>query len=270
MLKKLSIFLLFALFVQVGWSQGMQTDAASYYTRGYIYLKNGEILKAKYRFSSDLDKIVIISDGVTRVISVDEVEIITKIRPSKQKKEVKPTFSEAIYTPNKLFNITEIGWLVGNPENEIKYPFTVHTSLNYSIIPQLSAGMGIGVELYKETYLPLYTNFMYKFGNKRMQPFVNIMGGYNIPITNANMSVYDVVPYSSSFYPSYPQAEKLEAKGGFLLNPTVGFSYQISDGFSMGLSVGYRLQHLNYCTESAYTVRVGYNRLSMKICFIFN
>ena len=77
--------------------------------------------------------------------------------------------------------------------------------------------------------------------------------------------------YSSSYYPyPYYQNSELKAKGGFLLHPAMGFFYQLNEGLGMGVSVGYRFQVLNYTGDNDYRLDVTYNRLSVKLGFIFN
>ena len=48
------------------------------YKKGYISLKNGDILKGKYVYSVDFKKIKVIANNETRIFDTDEVELITK------------------------------------------------------------------------------------------------------------------------------------------------------------------------------------------------
>ena len=247
------------------------------YRRGYVFLKNGDILKGKYIYSSDMKKLEVISGNQVRIYESEDVERITKKSPLEMVDSVH-TFDQAEYKPSKFFNISEFGLLIGNQDNTIKSPFIFHTSANYSFTPLLSAGLGTGVEMYRETYLPVTGNVMYKLNNHRTSPYVSLQAGYQIPIEGTRMTYYEVMPasvyspgYLDYYYPyPYYQNSALKARGGFLLNPSMGFFYQLNRGIGIGLSAGYRFQILNYSGDNDYRLEVNYNRLSVKLGFIFN
>ena len=248
------------------------------YKKGYISLKNGDILKGKYVYSVDFKKLKVIANNETRIFDADDVGRITKKNPF-ELADTSNGFIPSTYKPSRIFNITELGFLIGNQDNTNKSPFIFHTSANYSFTPLLSAGVGTGVELYRETYVPVTANVMYKLNNRRTSPYVSLSGGYQIPVDGTRMTTTEVYSplmsdymYSSSSYYPYPyyQNSELKAKGGFLLHPAMGFFYQLNEGLGMGVSVGYRFQVLNYTGDNDYRLDVTYNRLSVKLGFIFN
>ena len=247
------------------------------YKKGYISLKNGDILKGKYVYSVDFKKLKVIANNETRIFDADDVARITKKNPF-ELADTSNGFIPSTYKPSRIFNITELGFLIGNQDNTNKSPFIFHTSANYSFTPLLSAGVGTGVELYRETYVPVTANVMYKLNNRRTSPYVSLSGGYQIPVDGTRMTTTEVYSplmsdymYSSSYYPyPYYQNSELKAKGGFLLHPAMGFFYQLNEGLGMGVSVGYRFQVLNYTGDNDYRLDVTYNRLSVKLGFIFN
>ena len=247
------------------------------YKKGYISLKNGDILKGKYVYSVDFKKLKVIANNETRIFDADDVGRITKKNPF-ELADTSNGFIPSTYKPSRLFNITELGFLIGNQDNTNKSPFIFHTSANYSFTPLLSAGVGTGVELYRETYVPVTANVMYKLNNRRTSPYISLSGGYQIPVDGTRMTTTEVYSplmsdymYSSSYYPyPYYQNSELKAKGGFLLHPAMGFFYQLNEGLGMGVSVGYRFQVLNYTGDNDYRLDVTYNRLSVKLGFIFN
>lgn len=174
----------------------------------------------------------------------------------------------------RFYSWNEIGVLYGNSQNVNSKPIAVHTSFNYFILPQLSAGLGAGIEIYKEAYLPLLANVTYHFWqNEKVQPFITLQGGYQLPIEKTSLGYYDVVSNRNLWYGDYryyPQtAETMKAKGGFLLNPAVGFTFKTTSRFGMGVSVGYRYQVLNYYGNENYSLENTYNRISIKLGFIF-
>ena len=248
------------------------------YKKGYISLKNGDILKGKYVYSVDFKKLKVIANNETRIFDADDVGRITKKNPF-ELADTSNGFIPSTYKPSRIFNITELGFLIGNQDNTNKSPFIFHTSANYSFTPLLSAGVGTGVELYRETYVPVTANVMYKLNNRRTSSYVSLSGGYQIPVDGTRMTTTEVYSplmsdymYSSSSYYPYPyyQNSELKAKGGFLLHPAMGFFYQLNEGLGMGVSVGYRFQVLNYTGDNDYRLDVTYNRLSVKLGFIFN
>ncbi|MBP1594507.1 MAG: hypothetical protein H6Q12_1525, partial [Bacteroidetes bacterium] len=75
--------LIFSLLVWIGLlSIYAQTEApvVNYpqFEKGYVYLKNGEIIKGKYIYSVNLDKIRVVSGNISRVIDVSDIEMISK------------------------------------------------------------------------------------------------------------------------------------------------------------------------------------------------
>lgn len=268
MLKKLFAPLLLTVFCLC--TMQAQENLSNYFVpeRGYVYLKNGEVLKGKYIYSPELDKIRVMTRKESLVFDVSEVDRVSKEKPEKSGKANAASFD---YLPGRMFNLNELGLLIGNSENNIKNPFLFHSSLNYWILPALAVGLGTGVEIYKEVYLPAFVNFMYKFsGNSRITPYAMLQGGYEIPIERSRMQYADVVspPWSSVWFPV--ETTDMKAKGGFLVHPSVGFLYQLGENFGMGLSVGYRHHALRYRANEDYSLDVKYNRLSVKLSFVFN
>ncbi len=272
--KKLFIIASLLLFWVITMSAQMY-DLPNYivYKKGYISLKNGDILKGKYVYSVDFKKLKVITSNETRIFDADEVVRITRKNPL-EIPDTTDIFMSAEFKPSRIFNITELGFLIGNQDNTNKTPFIFHTSGNYSFTPLLSVGLGAGVEMYRETYVPVTADVMYKLNNRRTSPYISLSAGYQIPVEGTRMTsteVYSPALYSSMWYPyPYYQNTVLNARGGFLVNPAMGFFYQLNEGLGMGLSVGYRFQVLNYTGDNDYRLEVAYNRLSVKLGFIFN
>jgi hypothetical protein len=170
-----------------------------------------------------------------------------------------------------LISFTQAGVLVGNSDNTNGAPFAINTSLNYAINRNLSAGVGVGAEFFRETHLPVTGNILYQFGKKRLVPFVMLQAGYQVPLESKLTSgqFYYVDPLSSYWAPIRYPSRKLDAKGGFMANPSVGIIYYTKYGFGWSLAAGYRYQQLNYTGEDDYELHVEYNRLSLQIGFIF-
>jgi hypothetical protein len=107
-------------------------------------------------------------------------------------------------------------------------------------------------------------------------PFVRLQAGYQVALeSNTFRSDIDGRYYysESSYYWSgyYPETSaKLNAKGGWMVHPSVGVTVYTSAGLGISLSAGYRYQQLTYKdNDDNYTLSVEYNRLSLTLGIIF-
>jgi hypothetical protein len=183
------------------------------------------------------------------------------------------TFSQRPSEKGKWISYTEFGALVGNPDNENDAPFIFHSSLNYAFHKNLSAGLGLGVEFIEETHLPVTANLLYQLGDKKIiTPFIRLQAGYQFALEE-KMTVrrqnYLTAEYNYYLPGTYYNPEKLNAKGGFLLNPSVGFICYTKPGLGISLAAGYRYQKLTYKGKNDYELQVEYNRLSLTLGIIF-
>lgn len=177
--------------------------------------------------------------------------------------------------PVKLFSFTEIGVLPASSDNQNKAPFIFHSSLNYTFFRNLSAGVGAGIEFYEETHLPVTANLMYRFEHKKIAPFVVFQAGYQIPLEGKRTSnykghIYNMWQSLSSYWPDSDYSlNPLSAKGGLMLNPSVGAIFYTESGLGITFSAGYRYQKLHYKGNDNYKLDIEYNRLSLKLGLIF-
>ena len=183
------------------------------------------------------------------------------------------SFAQRPSETGKLISYTEGGALMGNPNNENKSPFIFHSSLNYAFHKNLSAGIGVGAEFLQETHLPITANLLYQFGDKRViTPFVRLQAGYQVPLESnfyINNSYYYAYSSLSSYWPRYGAPSKLEARGGFMANPSVGVIIYTHSGLGLSLAAGYRYQKLNYLGNEDYALHIEYYRLSLTLGIIF-
>jgi hypothetical protein len=238
--------------------------------KGYVYLKNGTILKGRYQYIADSTKLQIESAGNIWIFTAAEIDRVSG--KSKQTGEVNP-----IPSKNSLFWVrTELGVLAGNSENSQSAPFSFTSALNYRVTPKISTGLGIGVEFLKETYLPVYANFEYKFRDSWSTPYVFLKAGYQVPLEDANtMYNYGIQPtyYYDYIMPPWPGQQTYETpdtQGGFMINTGLGYQRMFSSGFGMSFAFGYQFHRLGYTGENDYQLNIDYNRLTIKLGFIFN
>ncbi len=233
--------------------------------KGYLYLKNGTILKGKLAGSENPQKIKFESAGNTWVFDRAEVDTITASRKESRVIDQKQPVT-------RFSNLTELGLLIGNSGNSQSAPFSFNSFLNYRLNTHFIVGAGTGVEFFKETYLPGLASVQYKFRDSRSTPYLFFEGGYLIPVEDSRQVYYDLLPANSTLYRiyPYPQNNEMKAKGGMVLNPGIGYRHMLSPNFGMSLSFGYRFNRLNYSGEKDYELDIDYNRLSVKLGIIFN
>lgn len=250
--------LLFALLFSL--SSNSQTE------KGYIFLKNGSILKGRYSYLDNQEKVKIQSAGNLWIFDALEIDSISS-KPIKTLDGLnQPVFN------SKLFFRTELGVLVGNSDNSQQAPFSVTASLNYALSTKFSVGAGLGLEFFKESYMPLFANVEYRFRNVQYFPYVFLKAGYYLPLEESNEVYYDIIPAWASVWPwpnNYGNGD-FDADGGFLINPGVGYQHMFSPGLGVTFAVGYQFHRLNYSGENDYELDIDYNRLTIKIGIVFN
>lgn len=264
-LNEMKKLCLFALAVFFAFSVFAQSE------KGHVYLKNGTILKGKYHYA-DAGKLRVESAGNIWVFDLAEVDSVAGLRASRMAQ------TENLPQYSRIFYRTEVGVLAGNSQNSQSAPASLTATINYLVHSQFSAGIGFGAELLKESYLPVFVNVEYKLRNSWSSPFFFVKAGYQVPLEDSREIYYDVQPYwnsSSSIWPGpWPQPEynlgELDPKGGVLINPGIGYSHLFSPGFGISLAFGYQFHRLHYKGEKDYGLDIDYNRLTVKLGFIFN
>lgn len=250
MKKNLIIFLALLFFAPV-FGQKNKKDI--------VFLKSGGIIKGQL-ITHDAENVKINSAGNEWVFKNTEVDSISRYKAADSETGVKRNY----------FFDTSMGVLVGNSRNAQSAPFSFMSSVNFRINGNLYAGGGLGAEFFEESYMPAFAQIQYKFRDTKFTPFVNLQVGYQVPLEDGNRGQLIAYDYSSSYYP-YPQPNsKLNAEGGYLISPTIGFQRFTSDNFGWFFSFGYRYHQLNYSGENGYKLETNFSRLSLKIGFIFN
>ncbi|MDO8927888.1 MAG: hypothetical protein Q7W54_02755 [Bacteroidota bacterium] len=251
-MKKILILLLSGLFLVPAFAQKGQKDL--------VYLKSGGIIKGQL-IAHDAEIVKINSSGNQWVFKNEDVDSISKY----SKVKVDTGLSQ-----NYFFD-TSMGVLLGNSGNNQSAPFSFMSSVNFMINGNLYAGGGVGAEFFEESYMPAFAQIQYKFRDTKFTPFVNLQVGYQVPLEDGNRSQLITYNYSTSSYWPYPQNNsKLNAEGGYLINPSIGFQRFTSENFGWFFSFGYRHHQLNYSGDNGYKLETNFSRLSLKIGFIFN
>ncbi len=229
-----------------------------------VYLKNGSVLRGTIVLQ-DPGKLIKLKTPDRNIWVFEEGKIDSIVRPVK------------IPVPQKsgYFNLTEIGVLAGNSANYKKDPFAFLNISSWKFEKGFSTGIGVGVEFFNETYLPVVADFRYFIRNSGAIPFVSLQGGYSIPLGGTySQQVYysSPVDWNSLIYrppTPIPTTQDISARGGWLLNPAIGIQSAINENLALTFSAGYRIMRHRYGKNDTYKLDVDYNRLSLKVGLLF-
>ena len=169
----------------------------------------------------------------------------------------------------KIFNHTEVGKLLGPKVNADVSPTIVNTSINYAFSDRFSLGLTTGVEFYNESYIPLALNMLIPLNNNnnKTRPFLQLMGGTLLG-AGKDINIQEIQSYYDISINNYPNNNKINSKGGMLLNPSIGILTEVNDNLDVTFSLGYRHQQLNFKNDNNYEIEANMNRLSLKAGFI--
>lgn len=97
-------------------------------------------------------------------------------------------------------------------------PFAWRVMAHYNPVGRWSAGVGTGVSVYERTLVPIFVDVRYRIGRERLfTPFVEAVGGYSFALSAG-------------------------ARGGPMVNPSVGVRRRVGDGIGLTLSAGWEMQ----------------------------
>jgi hypothetical protein len=228
-----------------------------------VYLKNGSILRGTVVLI-DPGKFIKLKTPDRNVWVFEQEKVDSIVRTSKVQ----------ISQKNGYFNLTEMGVLAANSANYKKNPFTLMNISSWKFENGFSTGIGVGVEFFNETYLPVVADFRYFILKSGAMPFVSIQGGYSIPLGGTySQQIYvdSPVMWNSSliYRPPVPTTTDISARGGWLLNPAIGIQSPINENLAITFSAGYRMMRHRYGKNDTYKLDVDYNRLSLKVGLLF-
>jgi hypothetical protein len=235
--------------------------------RDVVYLKDGSIVRGTIVLEAP-NKLIKLktADNSLWVFKLDQIDSITGPRPV------------SVRIPDKTgyFNLTEMGFLLGNYSNATRAPFTLMNINGWYFENGISTGLGVGAELSKESYLPVVADFRYYFKDKRPVPFLSLQAGYSFALGGSYaQTVYAVndIRVSPLIYPGpVPPITNgsIDGRGGFLINPAIGLQSPLTENLALTISAGYRwMRHSYYRKSDNYKLDVDYNRLSLKIGLLF-
>lgn len=240
---KRTLFLLIAFFF-------LAIQAEAQKTVDVLVLKNGSIIKGK--IIENTAEVVKIETCCGNIFAYRSDEIL---ETRSEKFQSKSALKE-----KGFFNLTSAGILIGSGKNEKQAPFSLLVECNYRFNNYFALGGVSGLEFLNEATLPLAVDLKGMLPlSKGTTLFLGTTTGYAFSLEEPE-ELYYVVK---------------NAKGGFLLNPEVGFITTSESNVRFFMAIGYRYSELNYERESWYGAdnierQVTYNRFSIRVGLCLN
>lgn len=212
-MKKYLTLVLFVLIANFSFGQSNYQDV--------VYLKNGSIIRGVIIEQVPNKSIKIeTADRNVFVYQMDEIEKMTK-EPNNGKSlsTLKSTGLKSGYK-----GIVELGYQVGIGDFGLDR-LKINIINGYQFNPYFSLGIGTGMRYYFDVdglLIPVFADFRANFTDNKFSPYFSLGIGYSFDAT------YDFEGV------------------GFLLNPTLGLSIQISDKSAINVGLGYEMQKMSY------------------------
>lgn len=221
-----------------------------------IYLKNGSVINGQIISSLPSGQVKIkTKDNSFWVFEASQIDSISK------------TTTAFNQIRAGYFNLTEAGILAGNSNNKYSSPFSLMNISGWQFKNRFSVGAGAGVEFFSETYLPVVADLRYYLKRQGLNPFFGLQGGYSFALDKPDKQY--VYGNTDIWRNLGGQSLDMKAKGGLMVNPSVGICTPLGDNLALTFSAGYRIMRHRYCREDNYDIDIDYNRLSLKIGLIF-
>ena len=238
-MKKYLALLLFALITTVSFGQSNYQDV--------VYLKNGSIIRGTIIEQVPNKSIKIeTADRSVFVYQMDEIEKLTKeVIQGKSGGSLSNSGLQSVYK-----GIVELGYQIGTGDYGMDR-LKLNIINGYQINPYFSLGFGTGLRYYfdaEAALIPLFADFRANFIDNKISPYLSLGVGYSFDATNDFEGV------------------------GFLLNPTVGVSFKVSDKSAMNVGLGYEMQKMkfyDYWYGDTYTYNENSGAISINVGISF-
>lgn len=238
-MKRILAFALFALITTVAFAQsGLYQDV--------VYLKNGSIIRGVIIEQTPNKSIKIqTADNNVFVYQMGEVEKMAKEVDQRGRLQQRRNLQqgEAFNLETGYKGIVELGYQIGVGDfgmDRIK----LNIINGYQVNQNFSIGIGTGVRYYTDAeslLVPIFADFR---GNlildSKISPYLSLGIGYSFDATDSFTGV------------------------GFLLNPTVGVSFMVSDKSAMNIGLGYEMQKIS---DDYLSINTGGFDISIGISF---
>lgn len=233
-------------------------------TQDVIYYKNGTILHGEIIEIKANESITLKSNcGDIWVISQADIDKVTKEQvPNFFKLE--DSTGQVSYKSEGFYSNINVGFLFGSNLNTPFPPLSLMYVNGYQFDRGLALGAGLGLELLNEAYMPLVLDIRYTFKNSKVSHFIYVQGGYAVSIETPD-------PYDYDYYSYY--GSDLKSKGGYLINPGIGFKLNLNNRNAFSFGIGYKfmqVQHTyNEFNGQEIERTIKYNRISLGFGYHF-
>ena len=153
---------------------------------------------------------------------MDEIERITKEPFQGRRNRATQSFGNGLQEGYK--GIVELGYEIGTGDFGMDR-LKLNVINGYQINPYFSLGFGTGLRYYfdaEAALIPIFADFRANFMDNNVSPYLSLGVGYSFDATNSFEGV------------------------GFLLNPTVGVSFMVSEKSAMNVGIGYEMQRMKF------------------------
>lgn len=212
-----------------------------------IYLKNGSIFRGEIMEYEQGEKLKVrLQNGQEIEILDEEIEKIVQgsvnpveIPENNLKKPKKP-----IELRNEgMYNSTYTSFASGtNRFDQFTLGAGIHNVTGFHLNPKIGVGLGIGIDNYSrrgETILPIYAELRYIPFEKNKALYLMGSAGWGFAFKREQFGI-------------------LEARGGYMVHPAIGYRAGTSDGTNVTIDVGMKLQ------DSFFKERLNNNDLEFR------
>jgi hypothetical protein len=221
-----------------------------------VFLKSGDVVYGKIVSEDSIKGILIENDCGINLIKAQDIDSIWSRKsriPSLQKTK-------------GFFNLSSLALLFGEGRDGY-VPVPSLTMVNgYQFNQHIFAGIGVGYEHYDFGVMPVFLEAKYLFRSDILTPFVSVKVGGSVPL-------------QSHMEDNWGRSGN-KTYGGALFAPEVGIMLPLGNADAFILSVGYHYQQLSYdsptyywhlseSTEVKRRVFTNYNRISIRVSFLF-
>lgn len=264
---KLAIVLVLTFIATVSRAQSDETVA--------IFLKSNEIIVGKIvtadslgylRLSNSKGIFIIRHEDIGEIITTDGSVKVKGIGQNKSLEAEKPAEPE-LKRKKGYYNLTSVALLLGKGEQGFVPVPSLTTVNGYQINSNIYTGIGTGFEYYKFAVLPIFAEAKYVFEEGKISSLLSFKLGYSIPISKPDNNQ------------DYYSDQILKHYGGIQINPEAGIRIILTNSKLLFITMGYHFQQLSYRKLShrywfdqyqyESTVKTDYNRISMRVGFMF-
>lgn len=193
----------------------------------HVYLKSGSVIRGNIVEIEPADYVKIEDMcGNLWYYKITDVEKITS-EPfeSRNRRDQEP-----FVFGTGFVNMTSMGFLAGSAHNSQVAPFSLLMVNGYRSSDGFFAGVGMGIEFFSTSYMPLFLDLRYDLFGTDVVPYVMAKGGYGLPLSS------DRTEYETSY----------EYSGGPLLGVGIGLKIRTRNHFAWDIELLYRYQETSY------------------------